>query len=177
MLFTFQREAECSELQTHFLSLNTLGRKLLFDWRLAARNHEVLILVKSRSVLQPPPPPNPPLLFFSPLYRLLVQQGHTVSQSNYRSIKGFVAQPSFCQRSGRSRLRGLCRARVNEISFHVEISWEKALKKGIGGKSLLSFLLPFSMGESPSTLTNPHRTQHLKAGASGIEARGLWEYS
>lgn len=120
------------------MSLNRLGLKLLFDWCLAASNHEVLILVKSRSVLQTPPPPSSST-FFSPLYRLLVQQGYTVSQSNYRSIKGFVAQPSFCQRSGRSRLRGLYRVRVNEISFHVEISWEKALKEGIGGKSLLFF--------------------------------------
>lgn len=65
---------------------------------------------------------------------------------------------------------------MNEISFHVEISREKALKKGIGGIGF-PLSLPFSMGKSPSTHTNPHNTQHLKAGASGIEARGLWEYS
>lgn len=119
----------------------------------------------------------------SPLYWLLVQQDQAVSQSNYRSIKGFVAQPSFCQRFGRSRLRGLYRVRVNEISFHVEIS-RKALKERIGGKCSplvlsLSLTLPhsLSMGKSPSTLASPHNTQHLKEGASGIEARGLWEYS
>ncbi len=67
--------------------------------------------------------------------------------------------------------------RVNEISFHVEISREKALKEGIGGKRLPSLSLSLSMGESPSALANPHNTQHLKEGASGIEARGLWEYS
>lgn len=81
----------------------------------------------------------------SPLYWLLVQQDQAVSQSNYRSIKGFVAQPSFCQRFGRSRLRGLYRVRVNEISFHVEIS-RKALKERIGGKcSPLSRSLSLSL--------------------------------
>lgn len=114
----------------------------------------------------------------SPLCRLLVQQGHAVSQSNYMSIKGFVAQDSFCQRFGRSRLRGLCRERVNEISFHVEISREKALKGGIGRKKApLTLSLSLSMGDSPSTRTDPHNTQHFIEGASGIEARGLWEYS
>lgn len=115
------------------------------------------------------------LCFPFPLWWLLVQQGHAVSQSNYRSIRGFLAPPSFCQRFGCSRLWGLYRVRVNERSFHVEISREKALKEGIGeGKGSPVFLW---MGESPSTLSNPHNTQHLKEGASGIEARGLWEYS
>lgn len=109
---------------------------------------------------------------------LLLQRGHAVSQSNYMSIKGFVAQDSFRQRFGRSRLRGLYRVRVNEISFHVEISREKALKGGIGRKKApLTLSLSLSMGDSPSTRTNPHNTQHFIEGASGIEARGLWEYS
>lgn len=70
-----------------------------------------------------------------------------VPRSNYRSIKGFVALPFFCQAllpagAGLGELR---RVRVNEISFHVEISREKAFpwKQGLRGKGFPSL----SMGQ------------------------------
>lgn len=54
-----------------------------------------------------------------------------------------------------------------------------ALKEGIGGKGSFfrSRSLSLSLGKSPSALITSHKTQHLKAGDCGIEARGLWEYS
>lgn len=83
-----------------------------------------------------------PTLSFSPVFSLLGGGclSSRATQSNYRSIKGFLDQ-SFCQQSSHSRLRGFYRVRVNEISFHVEISWEKALKKRIWRKGSPVFLL------------------------------------
>lgn len=96
------------------------------------------------------------LVFFSPLLHSKLQfpqdffsavfslcggyLSSRATQSNYRSIKGFRDQ-SFCQQFSHGRLRGFYRVRVNEISFHVEISREKALKKRIYGKGSPVFLL------------------------------------
>lgn len=79
-----------------------------------------------------------PQVFFSLLCGGYLSSRAT--QSNYRSIKGFRDQ-SFCQQFSHGRLRGFYRVRVNEISFHVEISRGKALKKRIYGKGSPVFLL------------------------------------
>lgn len=79
-----------------------------------------------------------PRVFFSLLCGGYLSSRAT--QSNYRSIKGFRDQ-SFCQQFSHGRLRGFYRVRVNEISFHVEISRGKALKKRIYGKGSPVFLL------------------------------------
>lgn len=74
----------------------------------------------------------------SPLCRLLVQQGHAVSQSNYMSIKGFVAQDSFCQASAVAGLEDSAEREWMRYHFMWRSAERRPWKGGLGGKRLPS---------------------------------------